>query len=169
MCSTEVLIPIPALLWNNNAVAPLGAEHVLNDIGEHCILIDSCIVPAVKALWDAGIVTLSSCCGHAAPEEDHPWGVLTIQTKPGVAQRGAVVVRRERYEDLVNAANATDRTADLEEEVERLRHELTIADDALEGFWRDRNDAPALLDRAERAATAIKVALSSSAVPEGDA
>ena len=29
------------------------------------ISIDACIAPVVKALWDAGHVTRSSCCGHA--------------------------------------------------------------------------------------------------------
>lgn len=28
------------------------------------IMIDHCIAPAVKALWDLGYITLSSCCGH---------------------------------------------------------------------------------------------------------
>ena len=26
--------------------------------------IDKCLIPAVKALWSEGIVTLGSCCGH---------------------------------------------------------------------------------------------------------
>lgn len=106
MCDREVLVPIPPLLWDNNAVYPEGAEHVVSESGEHCVPVDECIAPAVTALWDAGIVTLSSCCGHAAPDDDHPWGVITIQTKPGVRQRGAVVVRRERYEELLRAEAA---------------------------------------------------------------
>jgi hypothetical protein len=105
MCMTETLVPIPPLLWANNAVYPEGAEHVVND-GEHYIPIDACIVPAVRALWDAGIVTLSSCCGHVAEGDNHPYGVITIQTKSGVAQRGAVLLRRERYEALLTAEQA---------------------------------------------------------------
>lgn len=29
--------------------------------------VDACIAPAVEALWAAGIVTRSSCCGHGNP------------------------------------------------------------------------------------------------------
>lgn len=101
MCSNEVLLPIPSHLWKNDAVPDEGAEHVLNEAGEHCISVDECIVPAIRALWDAGIVTLSSCCGHVAEGDDHPYGVITIQTKPGVRQRGATLLRRERYEELL--------------------------------------------------------------------
>lgn len=102
MCTTEILMQVPPLLWANNGVPAEGPEHIVKD-GNHYIPVDACIVPVVQTLWDAGIVTLSSCCGHAGPDEDYPWGVITIQTKPGVAQRGATVVRRERYEELLKA------------------------------------------------------------------
>lgn len=103
MCSTEILVPIPSMIWDNNAVPAEGHEHVVA-AGEHYIPIDECIVPAVKALWAAGVVTLSSCCGHVQEGDEHPYGVITIQTRPGVAQRGATLLRRERYEDLLAAA-----------------------------------------------------------------
>lgn len=28
------------------------------------IMVDACIASTVRALWDAGYITLSSCCGH---------------------------------------------------------------------------------------------------------
>lgn len=28
------------------------------------IMVDACIADTVKAIWDAGYITLSSCCGH---------------------------------------------------------------------------------------------------------
>lgn len=28
------------------------------------VCVDYCIAPAIKALWDADIITLNSCCGH---------------------------------------------------------------------------------------------------------
>jgi len=102
VCTDEVLMKIPPHLWANDAVAPEGSEHVVDDDGEHCIPVDACIAPAVRALWDAGIVTLASCCGHPEPG-GHPWGVITIQTQPGVRQGGAQLVRRERYAELLAA------------------------------------------------------------------
>ncbi len=39
----------------------------------HRVLIDACIAPVIKALWDAGHITHSSCCGHG---EYHPYLVL---------------------------------------------------------------------------------------------
>lgn len=106
MCSEAELVPIPEFLWENNAVYPEGAEHVVNEAGEHFIPIDACIAPIIRLLWDNGIVTLSSCCGHVQEGDEHPWGVITIQTKPGVRQRGAMVLRRERYEQLLAAEAA---------------------------------------------------------------
>jgi hypothetical protein len=32
------------------------------------IMVDACIAETVKAIWDAGIITLSSCCGHGRSE-----------------------------------------------------------------------------------------------------
>ena len=41
MCDREILLPIPELLWANNAVPSEGTEHVVNDAGEHCIPVDA--------------------------------------------------------------------------------------------------------------------------------
>lgn len=32
------------------------------------IMVDACISETVKAIWDAGYITLSSCCGHGKNE-----------------------------------------------------------------------------------------------------
>jgi hypothetical protein len=122
MCDgTEIRVVAPRLLLDAIPDLKAAADSVntseieRNEHGEITIGIDECIVPAVKALWDAGIVTLSSCCGHVQPGDDHPWGVITIQTKPGVAQRGAVLLRRERYDaleaDLAAARAELDKAA----------------------------------------------------------
>lgn len=130
MCSETTLVPIPDLLWSNNGVyefKPDHPEYGLDEQGRKCLAIDTCIVPAVKHLWDAGIVTLSCCCGHG-----DPWGVITVQTQQGIGQRGAMTLRVERYEDLLSAeaqlaaaqaenAVLTHDNADLMAEVRTLR------------------------------------------------
>lgn len=106
MCDQSVLVPIPDLLWENNAIHdfdPSHPEYGINDRGERCLVLDACIVPAIKALWSAGFVTLSCCCGHG-----EPWGVITMQTQAGVCQMGAIVLRAERYDELVAAEAKLD-------------------------------------------------------------
>ena len=44
--------------------------------------VDACIADQVLALWDAGIVTLSSCCGHEG--QDIPHWPDTNPRKPSV-------------------------------------------------------------------------------------
>lgn len=89
MCTQTELVPIPQLLWDQGGVKmregftapdsdwgfdPSHPEYGINDQGEKCLALDACIVPAVKALWGAGIVTISCCCGHGAPH-----GVISIK------------------------------------------------------------------------------------------
>ena len=52
------------------------------------ICMDECIVPVIKALWDAGFETLGCCCGHGAkapsviiPEH---YGDADVEKMPGV-------------------------------------------------------------------------------------
>ena len=40
-----------------------GETAVIN-LGDKVIDVDSCIAPLVKALNDAGLCTVASCCGH---------------------------------------------------------------------------------------------------------
>lgn len=34
------------------------------DERKYTVSVDKCLVPAIKALWAAGIPTVNSCCGH---------------------------------------------------------------------------------------------------------
>lgn len=117
MCSSEVSIVAPRLLLDaipdlSESADSAGTDEIArNADGDVVVHVDACIAPAVLALWNAGIVTLSSCCGHVQPGDDHPWGVITIQTKAGVNQRGAQLVRRDEYETLLAAQARADRLA----------------------------------------------------------
>lgn len=106
MCNEQRLVPIPEHVWEQNGIHEFDPEHPeygIDDQGQRCLMLDVCIIPAIRALWDAGVVTLASCCGHVAPGDEHPYGVISIQTLPGVAQRGATMLGRERYEELLAA------------------------------------------------------------------
>lgn len=107
MCDTSVLVPIPDLLWSkttlSQAFAPEDPEFGTDDKGRQCLRLDACIVPAVQALWAAGIATESCCCGHGSA-----WGVITIQSREIPGLRGAEVLRRERYEELLSKERAFD-------------------------------------------------------------
>lgn len=107
MCSEGVLVPIPELLWTRTTLSqsfdPDHNEFGINDNGEKCLRLDACIVPAVQALWAAGIPTESCCCGHG-----QAWGVITIQSKEIPGLRGAEVLRRDRYEELLSKERVVD-------------------------------------------------------------
>jgi hypothetical protein len=81
MCDSRELMPIPAFLFSSGGVTDFDPEHpefAINDAGEKCLVIDTCMAFAVAALWKAGITTISCCCGHG----DAPSGVITV--KPGL-------------------------------------------------------------------------------------
>ena len=75
MCNAVSLIPIrPAL--GGRAIHDFDAAHPeygLNDRGERRLALDTCIVPAVRALWAARVVTYSCCCLHG-----QGYGVITL-------------------------------------------------------------------------------------------
>ena len=89
MCMATELVPIPQLLWDHGGVKmrerhgddsdwgfdPTHPEYGINDAGEKCLRLDACIIPAIQALWAAGIVTVSCCCGHNNPAG----GVISVQ------------------------------------------------------------------------------------------
>ena len=53
--------------WGTTEVIELTIPANLSSTGRDKVKkvdVDSCIVPIVKALNDAGIVTVASCCGH---------------------------------------------------------------------------------------------------------
>lgn len=92
MCFKSELVPIPQFLFDRGGVKmredftdsgidsdwgfdPTHPEYGINELGEKCFRLDQCIIPAVKALWDAGIVTISCCCGHDTKTGE---GVISI-------------------------------------------------------------------------------------------
>lgn len=53
--------------WGTDVVLEVTIPASLSHTGEQrqkLVGIDACIAPIVKALNDAGITTVSSCCGH---------------------------------------------------------------------------------------------------------
>ncbi len=166
MCSETTLVPIPDLLWSNNGVyefKPDHPEYGLDEQGRKCLAIDTCIVPAVKHLWDAGIVTLSCCCGHG-----DPWGVITVQTQQGIGQRGAMTLRVERYEDLLSSeaqlAAAQADAAALREERDTFR-EFFEASLAIEHHYASGHPIPTpeMAEQWERVCERAAAALASAA------
>lgn len=41
------------------------------NLGRDTVCVDACIVEQVEALWSAGVVTLSTCCGHNDDAKRH--------------------------------------------------------------------------------------------------
>ena len=68
-------------------------KHFCGD-SRQTVCIDGCIVDHVKALWDANIFTLGSCCGHN-----------------GVARRSVIVEEGHKH-DALSLLN--ERGADME-------------------------------------------------------
>lgn len=71
MCNTRTLVPIPAFILADplcsSAARPEvfdGGEYATDDQGRRCFVIDTCLVPALTALWAAGVKTSGCCCGH---------------------------------------------------------------------------------------------------------
>lgn len=61
----SILVPIPDLVWPYIVqFDPTHPEYGIDEQGRKCLRLDEHIVPAIKALWDAGIPTFSCCCGH---------------------------------------------------------------------------------------------------------
>src|SRR4051812_31458519 len=116
MCDQTTLIPIPDFLWESGEVAgfdPAHPEFGLDGDGRRCLSLDTCIVPAILALWEIGVATVSCCCGHS----DGTNGVITLRTTAARERLGTMLVRVEEY----------DRLAAAEGEVERLRTALKEA------------------------------------------
>lgn len=75
MCKTHttILVPIPDFIKADplcsSAANPEvydGGEYAIDSEGRQCFVIDACLVPAVQALWAAGIKTSGCCCGHGS-------------------------------------------------------------------------------------------------------
>lgn len=83
MCSSLRLIPIPDLLADyrepGNGFDPAHPEFGIDAAGRKCFSIDSCIVPALEAVWSANYRTLGCCCGHGQAAG----GIITLDTAHG--------------------------------------------------------------------------------------
>ena len=80
MCEEHELVPIPEFLMTEQIKRGLLSAHpeyAHNVDGTPCFVLDKCIVPAVRALWNAGIRTIGCCCGHGSRH-----GVISLETSP---------------------------------------------------------------------------------------
>lgn len=70
MCKEETLVPIPDFMRHDGRCVfefdPKHPEFGLDSEGRECFVVDSCIVPALLAIWDRGIKTSGCCCGHGS-------------------------------------------------------------------------------------------------------
>jgi hypothetical protein len=110
MCNRQTVLPIPPFLLDDpicvpqDAAAYDGGEFDLNTSGEHCLVVDTCLVPALIALWEAGIKTTSCCCGHGsgsgvigiATKYEHEHGMRLDEAPP---YRIVEIVERRRHEN----------------------------------------------------------------------
>ena len=74
MCTETTFVPIPA--WATRSLSIFDANHPefgIDNQGRKCFAIDSCIAPALQAVWDAGFKTLGCCCGHG-----QGYGVISL-------------------------------------------------------------------------------------------
>lgn len=67
-CEERVMLAIPG--WLRDAADIRfdegHPEFGRDEDGAEALAIDACLAPAVRALWEAGVVTLGCCCGHSA-------------------------------------------------------------------------------------------------------
>lgn len=76
-----VLVPIPDFVFEAGGIYEFDPEHPeygLDEEGRRCLRLDVHIVPAIKTLWAAGIVTRSCCCGHGSG-----WGIVSVLPECG--------------------------------------------------------------------------------------
>jgi hypothetical protein len=84
MCDQTLLVPIPDFLKDGyqdifeEGAYGAGREFDLDPQGRQCFALDACIVPAVEALWAAGIRSTGCCCGHGSGH-----GVVSIEVPNG--------------------------------------------------------------------------------------
>lgn len=77
MCNERVMVPIPSLLEDFRERADVAHPEYGHDLnGDVAFALDACIVPAVQALWEAGIRTIGCCCGHGSGH-----GVISLETR----------------------------------------------------------------------------------------
>jgi len=131
MCNNRVLVPIPDFIMADPLCSSAdnpevfdGGEYAIDDQGRQCFVIDECLVPALTALWAAGIKTSGCCCGHGTGSG--VIGLITNYDRGGKHLSEAVpynlvdVVERRRHE---NQAYERGRHSGL---VEAGREDLAI-------------------------------------------
>lgn len=62
---------------------------------KHTVCVDKCLVPAIKALWAAGIPTANSCCGHGVYPPDIFLDPRWIEEQKKKNEKSTVVSFRE--------------------------------------------------------------------------
>lgn len=101
------LLPIPEFLepyvWFDGDHPEFGIDAE----GRRCLAVDDCVAPALLALWEKGIPTISACCLHGCGE-----GVITL---PRIQDPNAPPVKANWV--LLDEANV--RIAELERQLER--------------------------------------------------
>lgn len=65
MCTESTLVPIPDFITPFE-FDPSHPEYGIDEQGRRCFRIDSCIVPVLLAVWEAGFKTMGCCCGHGS-------------------------------------------------------------------------------------------------------
>jgi len=96
MCHEQTLVKIPGLCADYREEAlhfdATHPEFGIDADGDKCFRIDSCIVPALLAVWAAGYRTLGCCCGHG----QGAGGIITLDTAHGKPKTGT----QERFAEL---------------------------------------------------------------------
>jgi hypothetical protein len=78
--------------WNNGGIEVDLPDDIYPERKRRTVCIDECIVPQIKALWEAKIQTLGCCCGHGkGPCEV----ILTGHFDPRDVSRAYEVLERE--------------------------------------------------------------------------
>jgi hypothetical protein len=108
MCVNQYdLVRIPDWLKEDplcySGISPDGGEVTIDGQGRECLVIDSCLVLALRALWAAGVKTTTCCCGHGTGSG--VIGILTDYNRGGIRITEAPpysiieVVERRRHEN----------------------------------------------------------------------
>ena len=79
------------------AVLPIGkyfpnTTHDCSDEKKQSVSVDACIANAILSLWEAGVETLGSCCGHNGRYAKYPNVILK---HPKDAEKAAEVLAKD--------------------------------------------------------------------------
>lgn len=99
MCDGHSTVTVPAPAW-------------LRTEGRETVALDGCISEVVPELWEQGVVTLGSCCGHGASA---PSLVLAEEQSPFAARDALAAIDGRTWDlfrwQLVDADEASRETA----------------------------------------------------------